>query len=459
MARIAIAVLVAVHFAVAVWHGNAHTVLAIALPPEKNAFVYVVIVIAPVVAAALTWTRYALVGVWTFFLSMLGALLFGAYHHFIMISPDNIGHLPHGTADAQSTFIVTAVALALLELASALHGAFCLGLVAYPRLFASGADHVGLVLQIVPYDPDWPAAFEAEAGRIRAALGNLALRIDHHGSTSVPGLAAKPIIDIQVSVAALQPLAAYRERLETVGYVHVPHPDDSFCPFFHRPRAWPHTHHVHVVERGGLEERRTLAFRDYLRDHPAVAREYERLKDGLARRFAAADPESREAYARAKTGFVEGIVATALSRGYPKTLDRQMEKFMPTFERVIPVLTYRDIPSAHDFLVRAFGFAAGGVHRTPEGQPIHGEVRVGDAPVWLHRVDAEHHLDSPCAVDVATSGLVVHVDDVDAHYQHARGAGAQIDSAPVDQPYGQREYGAWDLEGHRWWFAGPVKTG
>ena len=65
-------------------------------------------------------------------------------------------------------------------------------------------------IEIVPYDPGWPAAFEAEAVRLRAALGALALRIDHNGSTSVPGLGAKPIIDIQVSVAALQPLSPYR---------------------------------------------------------------------------------------------------------------------------------------------------------------------------------------------------------------------------------------------------------
>ncbi len=94
---------------------------------------------------------------------------------------------------------------------------------------------------------------------------------------------------------------------------------------------------------------------------------------------------------------------------------------MPTFERIIPVLTYQEIPAAHDFLVRAFGFASGGVHRTPEGRAIHGEVRAGDAAIWLHRVTAEHHLDSPLAVDVANSGLVVHVDDVDAHYERARG--------------------------------------
>ena len=173
-------------------------------------------------------------------------------------------------------------------------------------------------LQVVPYDPGWPAAFAAEAISLRDALGSLALRIDHHGSTSIPGLAAKPIIDIQVSVAALQPLAAYAEHLRAVGYLHVPHPDDSFCAFFHRPSEWPHTHHVHVVQVGGAEERRTLAFRDYLRDHADAAREYGQLKQDLAVKLAPIDRDSREAYARAKTDFIERIVTLALGSGYPR---------------------------------------------------------------------------------------------------------------------------------------------
>jgi len=86
--------------------------------------------------------------------------------------------------------------------------------------------------KVVPYDPGWLAAFESEAVRLRTVLGTLALRIDHNGSTAVPGLSAKPIIDIQVSVAALHPIATYGERLQAIGYVHVPDPDDSFCPFF-----------------------------------------------------------------------------------------------------------------------------------------------------------------------------------------------------------------------------------
>jgi GrpB-like predicted nucleotidyltransferase (UPF0157 family) len=173
-------------------------------------------------------------------------------------------------------------------------------------------------IEIVPYNPAWPGAFAAERDRLAAALSGLAVRIDHNGSTAVPGLGAKPVIDIQVSVRRLQPLEEYASGLRQLGYVHVPHADDSFCPFFHRPAVWPHTHHVHVVESGGAEERRTLAFRDYLREHPKVARAYEELKRGLAARHSAATFESRQASADAKTWFVTRITELALREGLPR---------------------------------------------------------------------------------------------------------------------------------------------
>jgi GrpB-like predicted nucleotidyltransferase (UPF0157 family) len=180
------------------------------------------------------------------------------------------------------------------------------------------SEHRGI--EIVPYDPGWPVAFAAEAERLQRALNGLALRIDHHGSTAIPGLAAKAIIDIQISVATLQPLTAYGSKLEGAGYSHLPHADDAVCPFFYRPAEWPHTHHVHVVEAGGREERRTLAFRDYLRDHVDTARDYERLKRLIAIQIAGDDPDSREEYARRKTDFIEQVVANALRSGYPTAL-------------------------------------------------------------------------------------------------------------------------------------------
>jgi hypothetical protein len=93
----------------------------------ETLFVYVVILIAPIAAAGLVWTRHRSAGLWLFFLSMLGAFLFGAYHHYVLVSPDNIGHLPAGNPASQSQFIASAAALALLELASCLYAAFCLG--------------------------------------------------------------------------------------------------------------------------------------------------------------------------------------------------------------------------------------------------------------------------------------------------------------------------------------------
>jgi hypothetical protein len=127
MTRIVITALVGFHLIASFWHGSAHAQLAIALPPEKTIFVYVVILIAPIVAAVLVWTRYISIGLWVFFLSMLAAFLFGAYHHYVLVSPDNIGHLPVGSPESHSQFITSAAIIALLELASALYGAFCIG--------------------------------------------------------------------------------------------------------------------------------------------------------------------------------------------------------------------------------------------------------------------------------------------------------------------------------------------
>ena len=172
-------------------------------------------------------------------------------------------------------------------------------------------------VKIVPYDPSWPRDFEVERARIASALGEVARRIEHNGSTAVPGLASKPVIDIQVSVDPLHPSDRYTLGLARLGYIHVPHPDDAFCPFFHRPHNWPHTHHVHTVQAGGDEERRTLAFRDFLRDREHVAREYEELKRRLAPGFSTVGFASRQAYADAKGEFVNRIVDLAFSEGYP----------------------------------------------------------------------------------------------------------------------------------------------
>ena len=130
---------------------------------------------------------------------------------------------------------------------------------------------------------------------------------------------------------------------------------------------------------------------------------------------------------------------------------------MSEIERVIPVLVYEDIAAGHDFLVEAFGFTSGGVHHNAEGKPIHAEVRAGDVVIWLHRAAAELNLVSPRSMTAASSGLVVRVKDVDAHCEQARACGAHLESEPKNRPYGQRAYGGRDVEGHRWWFATPLR--
>ena len=119
--------------------------------------------------------------------------------------------------------------------------------------------HAPLMITLAPYDPAWPAMFEAEASHIRAALQGLALRVEHVGSTAVPGLSAKPVIDLQVSVASLKPFEPYLYRLASIGYVHISLGDfDRVYPFFQKPAEWPCTHHMHLCERGGLQEARHL---------------------------------------------------------------------------------------------------------------------------------------------------------------------------------------------------------
>jgi len=130
---------------------------------------------------------------------------------------------------------------------------------------------------------------------------------------------------------------------------------------------------------------------------------------------------------------------------------------MSKIEKMIPILVCQDIAAEHDFLVETLGFSSGGTHRTADGQAVHGEVCVGDFVIWLHRVADEFKLASPGSLPAASSGLFVYVTDVEAHYARARSHGARPESEPKDMPYGQREYGVTDPEGHRWWFATPLE--
>jgi uncharacterized glyoxalase superfamily protein PhnB len=121
---------------------------------------------------------------------------------------------------------------------------------------------------------------------------------------------------------------------------------------------------------------------------------------------------------------------------------------------IIPVVPYEDIKAAHDFLVTALGFTSAGLYEDGNGTVVHGEVRLGERRIWLHA--AASGLSTPNQAKAETGGVSVHVEDVDAHFAHAKAAGATILSEPTDQDYGYREYGVRDPEGHRWWITTPL---
>ena len=170
-------------------------------------------------------------------------------------------------------------------------------------------------IRIAPYDAQWPELFCSERDHLRARLPSELLgRIEHFGSTAVPGLAAKPIIDLLVEVTDLE---ATKTRivpiLEAQGYDYLWRPamsvDDGlpfYAWFIKRNAAGTRTHHIHMVEPH-FSQWDALIFRDYLLTHPAAAQDYQELKLHLA----AAHPNDREAYTTGKSEFVGRIMQDA----------------------------------------------------------------------------------------------------------------------------------------------------
>jgi len=169
-------------------------------------------------------------------------------------------------------------------------------------------------VDVVPYDPSWPAMFAAERAHLRACLpAHLVGRIEHFGSTAVPGLAAKPIIDILVEAADPgETRRVIAPILEAQGYDYFWRPsfgDDQppfYAWFIKRDAAGKRTHHIHMVEAHFAHWDRLL-FRDYLIGHPETARAYAELKERLAKEHR----DDRVAYTRAKTEFIVEITRAA----------------------------------------------------------------------------------------------------------------------------------------------------
>lgn len=120
--------------------------------------------------------------------------------------------------------------------------------------------------------------------------------------------------------------------------------------------------------------------------------------------------------------------------------------------RRISILVYRDLPAAHAYLTDVFGFTPGEITFDPDGRAVHAELYAGDGVIWLHPETDTYALASPRTLGRATATMAVMVDDVDEHHRLVKAKGAEIVYAPVDQPYGYREYSARDCEGALWSF-------
>ena len=161
-------------------------------------------------------------------------------------------------------------------------------------------------LSIKPYDASWAKRFETLSQRLRSALGKDALRVEHIGSTAVPGLSAKPIVDIDVVIANDTRLIDVVEGLSEIGYEHQGDLGVEGREAFELRGGSPAglEHHLYVCRENAAELRRHIAFRDTLIARPERTAEYAALKRELAGRFA----DDREAYTKAKTEFIEGVL-------------------------------------------------------------------------------------------------------------------------------------------------------
>ena len=165
---------------------------------------------------------------------------------------------------------------------------------------------------IVPYDSRWPMRFHEEANILRPVLAPwLAGPIEHIGSTAIPGLAAKSVIDIMAGVHTLEESRPAIAAAAALGYCYAPYQADLehwLC----KPSPAFRTHHLHLVPVGTPQWLRPMAFRDYIRAHSEIAFEYEALKRQLAEKH----PLDREAYTEGKRAFIDRVTDVALEMGY-----------------------------------------------------------------------------------------------------------------------------------------------
>jgi GrpB-like predicted nucleotidyltransferase (UPF0157 family) len=163
------------------------------------------------------------------------------------------------------------------------------------------------IVRLVPYTKEWERLFQVERPRLRAAVGKYVLDIQHVGSTSIPGMVAKPIIDIAIAVKNFEEACVCIKPIEQLGYEYK---GENGIPRRHYfAKGNPRTHHVHINEIGSRDWNDQIIFRDYLTQHPEIAKEYAELKMELAQRY----PTDRQSYLDGKAPFIERVLQLARS--------------------------------------------------------------------------------------------------------------------------------------------------
>jgi GrpB-like predicted nucleotidyltransferase (UPF0157 family) len=161
------------------------------------------------------------------------------------------------------------------------------------------------IIKMIDYNSQWPEQFEQEKRLIFEKLGNTVIELFHIGSTAVPGLAAKPVIDMLLGVEKVPPSPDTIEALQTLEYNYLGEfgvPNRHFCR-----KGMPMTHHLHIVTWGTQQWENRILFRDFLRTHPKAAQQYEQLKRQSAMRF----PHDRAAYTNSKTDLITELMEQA----------------------------------------------------------------------------------------------------------------------------------------------------
>jgi GrpB-like predicted nucleotidyltransferase (UPF0157 family) len=164
-------------------------------------------------------------------------------------------------------------------------------------------------IQVVPYDPNWVLLYEKEAEVLSRIFGDLLADIYHIGSTSVPGLAAKPVVDIMPLVHDIEGVEPFNEAMAALGYIAKGEGGIAGRRFFIKPSETERTHHVHIFQVGSGDVLRHLAFRNYLIAHPAEAELYAKMKIELARQF----PEDIFGYMDGKDAWIKATEQKAIA--------------------------------------------------------------------------------------------------------------------------------------------------